>query len=193
MSPSTETGSQHSSAHSRKPKKENNRNPVLMLDLMTFKTQPCRNQLAHNPKKCFFYHEANKKDRRRPPTIYTSELCSYADRCSQGDNCYKAHNRVEDFYHPEKYKSKFCQNYPHKVESCDYGELCAFAHSESELSVDFLEKMEPDDDFYIFHFKTVWCPFSDKEHQRDCCVYAHNWQDFRRKPHTYNYSKDQCQ
>jgi hypothetical protein len=33
----------------------------------------------------------------------------------------------------------------------------------------------------------VWCPISDKEHQRDQCVYAHNWQDFRRQPHIYEY------
>ena len=75
-----------------------------------------------------------------------------------------SHNRVEDFYHPEKYKSKFCQSYPDKIYSCDYGDMCAFAHHENELSVDVLEKMEKDSDFYMFHFKTVWCPFSDKEH-----------------------------
>lgn len=86
-----------------------------------------------------------------------------------------AHNRVEDFYHPEKYKTKFCQSYPERVDACDYGDMCAFAHCESELSVDVLEKMEHDADFYMFHFKTVWCPFSDKDHQRDACVYAHNW------------------
>jgi len=70
--------------------------------------------------------------------------------------------------------------------------MCAFAHSESELSVNILEKMEKDVDFYMFHFKTVWCPFSDKEHQRDLCLYAHNWQDFRRAPHTYDYVNTQC-
>ena len=44
----------------------------------------------------------------------------------------------------------------------------------------------------MFHFKTVWCPYSDTSHARDACVYAHNWQDFRRKPHIYDYEKDQC-
>ena len=142
--------------------------------------------MAHNPKKCFFFHESNKKDRRRPPCSYTSELCEVASNCPIKDACQRAHNRVEDFYHPEKYKSKFCQTYPGRVDSCDYGDLCAFAHHESELSVDVLDKMEYDADFYMFHFKTVWCPFSDKDHQRDACVYAHNWQDFRRKPHLFD-------
>jgi hypothetical protein len=35
-----------------------------------------------------------------------------------------------------------------------------------------------DQDFYMFYYTTVWCPYSDREHQRDVCVYAHNWQDF---------------
>jgi hypothetical protein len=131
--------------------------------------------MAHNPKKCFFYHEANKKDRRRPPSTYVSEMCDVANNCPNKEACHKAHNRVEDFYHPEKYKTKFCQTYPNRIDTCDYGDLCAFAHHESELSVDVLEKMERDADFYMFHFKTVWCPFSDKDHQRDICVYAHNW------------------
>lgn len=72
--------------------------------------------------------------------------------------------------------------------------MCAFAHSEDELSVDFLHKMEFDVDFYLFHFKTVWCPYNkdDKDHARDMCVYAHNWQDFRRKQHIFRYSEKQC-
>ena len=58
-----------------------------------------------------------------------------------------------------------------------------------------LHKMEHDTDFYLFHFKTVWCPFNDKNesHLRDECEYAHNWQDFRRKPHIFEYDgRIQC-
>ena len=124
-------------------------------------------------------------------------MCEYAEtgRCPNGDACPKAHNRVESFYHPEKYKAKFCNKWPHNVDSCDFGNLCAFAHNEDELSIDLLHRMEQDADFYMFHFKTVWCPFNDKikSHMRDECEYAHNWQDYRRKPHVYEYSsKEQC-
>jgi hypothetical protein len=107
-----------------------------------------------------------------------------------GDSCSRSHNRVEEFYHPEKYKVKFCSSYPDKLESCDYGDMCAFAHSEDEVTVDLLGKFEKNTDFYMFHFKTVWCPYSDTNHQRDACVYAHNWQDFRRKPHVFDYEKE---
>lgn len=89
--------------------------------------------------------------------------------------CSRSHNRVEEFYHPEKYKVKFCSSYPDKIESCDYGDMCAFAHSEEEVTVDLLDKFEKNPDFYMFHFKTVWCPYSDTNHARDFCVYAHNW------------------
>ena len=91
-------------------------------------------------------------------------MCKYAEtgRCPDGDSCPKAHNRVESFYHPEKYKSKFCNKWPHNVDSCDFGNMCAFAHYEEELSTDLLHRMEHDADFYMFHFKTVWCPFNDK-------------------------------
>lgn len=52
--------------------------------------------------------------------------------------------------------------------------------------------MHPKDmDFYLFHFKTSWCPFT-KDHNKAQCVYAHNWQDFRRKPHIFNYDAYMC-
>jgi len=154
---------------------------VRLLDLVNFKTQPCKLQMTHNPKKCFYYHDANKMmDRRRPLGTYISEMCSSvqqdsAAECQYGDSCVFAHNKVEDFYHPEKYKTKFCRTYPDKVDTCDYGDMCAYAHSEEELSVDLLHKFVHDDDFYMFHFKTVWCPLADTKHPRDECVYAHNW------------------
>ena len=39
----------------------------------------------------------------------------------------------------------------------------------------------------MFYFKTEWCPFNT-EHNKAQCVYAHNWQDFRRKPHLFSYN-----
>ena len=119
---------------------------------------------------------------------YSSDTCPYtlnggsSSDCPQGDSCIQSHNRVEEFYHPEKYKVKFCQAFPHKIDNCEYGDMCAFAHKEEELTVDLLNKMELNTDFYMFHFKTVWCPYAESNHARDACVFAHNWQDFRRKP-----------
>ena len=102
--------------------------------------------------------------------------------CPDGDACQYAHNIVEEFYHPEKYKAKFCQSFTDVKIQCKYGDYCAFAHSENEISVDLIDKYEKDVDFFLFHFKTAWCPYQEKDHQRENCVYAHNYQDFRRKP-----------
>lgn len=44
-----------------------------------------------------------------------------------------------------------------------------------------------DDDFYMFYYKTEFCPFNLTEHDKSKCVYAHNWQDYRRKPDIYPY------
>ena len=80
---------------------------VPMLDLNFFKTQPCKLSKSHNPKRCVYYHG---QDRRRPLGTYTSELCEEGDKaCRAQLNCEKAHNRVEELYHPEKYKSKYCK------------------------------------------------------------------------------------
>jgi hypothetical protein len=165
------------------------------LDLNLFKTMPCNlDPQGHNLKKCPFYHDY-KKDRRRPLGFYQSEKCWYVDHhqeCPYGEGCDKAHNRVEEFYHPDKYKAKFCSSYLNGPRECEYGEFCSFAHNERELSVELIEKFEPDMDFYIFHFKTVWCPYREDDHERDVCVYAHNWQDYRRKPSIFSYSQDMC-
>ena len=44
--------------------------------------------------------------------------------------------------------------------------------------------MTRNQEFYMFYFKTEWCPYNT-EHNKAQCVYAHNWQDFRRKPHLF--------
>lgn len=49
--------------------------------------------------------------------------------------------------------------------------------------------MTKDADYYMFYFKTEWCPFN-KDHNKAQCDYAHNWQDFRRKPHIFNYNPE---
>ena len=43
----------------------------------------------------------------------------------------------------------------------------------------------------MYDFKTIWCPYITK-HDRSQCVYAHNSQDFRRKPHIVQYQNTSC-
>ena len=140
------------------------------LDLTLFKVKPCNTDTnSHNLKRCPYYHD-QKKDQRRPLGSYQSEICRSVLKnweCSKGDKCEKAHNRVEEFYHPDKYKAKFCASFIEKTGECEYGDYCSFAHSESEISIELIDKFPHDSDFYMFHFKTVWCPYNETKHQRD--------------------------
>lgn len=163
------------------------------LDLVNFKAKLCPIPSQHNHKHCPFYHGPN--DYKRPGNFYSSELCEYAanpDKCPAGEQCTKAHNRVEQLYKPEKYKTKFCSYYPNKLHMCEYGSFCSFAHSEEDIKIELIHNYEFDDDFYMFHFKTSWCPFNLTYHDKGQCVYAHNWQDYRRKPNIANYEPVSC-
>jgi len=51
--------------------------------------------------------------------------------------------------------------------------------------------MKKDEDYYMHHFKTEWCPLT-KEHNKAMCEYAHNWHDFRRKTQIFLYDCELC-
>ena len=119
-------------------------------------------------KRCPKYHDESK-DRRRKLGTYRSDLCPNMNKskkkiCALGDTCTFSHNTVEKFYHPEMYKAKFCESYTSGSRVCEYGDFCAFAHTEAEISIDLVERFDRDADFYMFHFKTTWCPYQEREH-----------------------------
>jgi len=102
-----------------------------------------------------------------------------------------AHSNVERLYHVEKYKTKFCSQ---SAQDCPYSYFCSFAHSELDLKTRLVHKYPKTPEFFMFYFKTEWCPFLTREHNKAKCVYAHNWQDFRRKPHLFDYDPQElCQ
>lgn len=165
------------------------------LDLSWFKTKACHKHSAfHNHKHCIYYH--SKKDRRRDISQipYSPEICDYVARgldCKDGDNCKYSHNKVEQAYHPDKYRQKFCSYFPASIGSCEYGKFCSYAHSETELKGVLMHYFTQDVDFFIFHFKTQFCPYT-AAHDRSLCIYAHNWQDFRRDPLKHQYQAVSC-
>lgn len=168
--------------------------PSREFNIDTFKTIRCTVKGNHNPKVCVCYHF--DKDRRRSPRefLYSPTICYYISRnqiCPRGDNCEYSHNKVEQLYHPEKYKKKFCLYHPHNLQKCDYGNYCSFAHSESEIQIELLHNLQKDTHFYVNKYKTVYCPYI-YEHDRNQCIYAHNPQDFRRSPLLYKYEPSQC-
>lgn len=170
------------------PKSGVQKSGLKLLELGEFKVLPCRVMQQHNHKHCGFYH--SYKDKRRV-SGYSADLCPMADNCARGDSCPKAHNRVEQLYHPDKYKTKFCTQYPDKLDGCDYAQYCSFAHSDQEIKLPLIHHMKRDHSFYMYQFKTVWCPFI-ATHDKALCVYAHNWQDYRRNPNDSPYEAVAC-
>ena len=151
------------------------------LDLDSFKSKPCPFPQQHNQKQCLYFHSAS--DRRRVHMFYSSDRCPLSKHlhCPREDTCQKSHSTAEQLYHPEKYKKKMCHEYPDRLRECEYGEYCCFAHCEAELNIELIHEYEKDQDFYIFYSKTERCPFNH-EHNKSICAYAHNWQDYRRRP-----------
>lgn len=72
---------------------------------------------------CLYYH--NEKDRRRPNFNDYSHIPCQKSNCS----CERSHNKIEQLYHPTRYKTKFCQFYHKDPNACDYRDFCSFAHS----------------------------------------------------------------
>lgn len=87
---------------------------------------------------------------------------------------------------PARHKQRFCASYP-DVSQCRRGASCTFAHSREEAQTRLLtpeqEQQAPSaltDAFFMYEFKTLWCPIG-VQHDWQTCVYAHNYQDARRK------------
>lgn len=175
-------------------KRVSNSDAVEHLNLKTFKVKPCLDNNEHSYKQCRYYHDF--RDRRREGNHYRPEFCSFAEipeNCLHGDSCLQAHSQSEVLYHPENYKTKFCRHYPSDVELCEYGSFCPFAHSDQDIRIELIHSYKYDEDFYMFHYKTVWCPFDLIQHDKISCVYAHDCQDYRRKPHLFSYEPVICQ
>lgn len=99
---------------------------------------------------------------------------------------------VEHFYHPKKYKTKFCATLGKDQKGkCSYSDFCSFAHSEDELKIKILHRMEKTPEFFKYTYKTVYCPFNHP-HDKSTCEYAHNVQDFRRDPRSTPYKAEIC-
>lgn len=164
------------------------------LDLNSFKVKPCNKEEQHNHRTCQFYH--TELDKRRSPLVvnYEAHFCPQMANlgfCQLDGACTECHSPAEMAYHPTKYRQKFCAFFPDKLESCVYGKYCSYAHGEEEIQTTLLHNYKRDVDFYLYHFKTIFCPYSTP-HDRSKCTYAHNWQDFRRDPSKWSYNTRAC-
>ena len=117
--------------------------------LYNYATKPCtESSSACANNMCANYHYDNK--RRRHPKLYkySAEPCvnvrpdglaqwKRPSCCPLGDSCGSAHTLLECMYHPSIYKTQLCSKFderdPSTWKRCQWGRLCAHAHSRSEL------------------------------------------------------------
>lgn len=160
------------------------------LDLSRFKTEKCPKEVCRNKKACPFYHD--QSDSRRDPakTPYLPEYCEFGKDCLSKQICMFAHNKYEFNYHPLKYKKKYCKHII-EISTCKYGKYCYHAHNDQDIKIQLIHTMQKNDDFFIFKFKTEFCPFP-MDHNVYKCVYSHSWEDFRRDILKTPYSKVKC-
>ncbi|CAD7932748.1 unnamed protein product, partial [Amoebophrya sp. A120] len=126
-------------------------------------------------------------------------LCRFGDNCPLMMDCPFAHSKTELLVHPAKFKTRCCDSfkcfddnccflcgsYPNPS-NCPYGTRCRFAHRRQELGNLLFRPSEENvqeitDEFLILKYKTKWCPHL-YQHNWTYCVYAHNYQDYRRNP-----------
>lgn len=148
---------------------------ALSLQLDRFRTKICRLR-CKNTQRCTDSHSCADTRRRLREYRYGKFLCPTPSRCDY-PNCSFAHSASEQLYHPDFYKKEYCGFFANG--SCVYGEACAYAHSDYEVRVRPLHLFALDVTFFFFEFKAEFCPFNVK-HNKFTCLYAHNWQDYKR-------------
>jgi hypothetical protein len=47
--------------------------------------------------------------------------------------------------------------------------------------------------FYMFKYKSSWCPNKKDSHDSKSCIYAHHTRDFRRPPDIFKYLAEDCE
>eukprot|EP00347_Sterkiella_histriomuscorum_P013839 403363168 len=70
-----------------------------------------------------------------------------------------------------------------------------YVSAEQKLQPDDLQSLRQTldpDMFYIYRYKTAYCPQKNVKHDWAQCIYAHKPQDFRRPPDQYSYWPDDC-
>jgi len=54
-------------------------------------------------------------------------------------------------------------------------------------------KSKHSDSFFMYRYKTSYCPNIANKHDWTLCIYAHRFTDYRRPPDLFDYSPDECQ
>lgn len=162
---------------------------LVLLDLENYKTTRCGSKKPFSECRCTCVYYHSDKDVRRPWKRFRYAASRCEGNCLK-QNCKFSNNIIEQKYHPTLYKKKFCRKLL-CLDGCEFGDVCPYAHGERELKIRPLHLLPIDRNFMFFEFKSQFCPFSWQRHNGFSCVYAHNWQDFKR-PYFYGQLPELC-
>ena len=75
----------------------------------------------------------------------------------------------------------------------DYVPDCLTTFDPLLNNLDYLYKNIEVFTFYMFKYKTSWCPNKKDSHDSKSCIYAHHTRDFRRPPEIFKYLPEDCE
>ena len=115
-----------------------------------------------NKKLCLNYHD--KGDKRRDPELYEAKLYPNLfknnkliknGKCDSGDECDKAHNLYEYFYHPTKFRKLKCKQENNKGKFCKERLICPYYHESDIDCGENGESMMLDPDLITDYYKSL--------------------------------------
>ena len=121
-----------------------------------------------NKKLCLNYHD--KSDKRRDPELYQAKLCPNLFKnnklikggiCDLGDECDKAHNLYEYFYHPAKFRKLKCKQEDNKGKFCKERLICPYYHESDIDCGEDGESMKLDPDLITDYYKSLMINYED--------------------------------
>ena len=73
-----------------------------------------------------------------------------------------------------------------------YEDFAADESSSPESTSPVKEKSKHTDNFFMYRYKTAYCPNIANKHDWTLCIYAHRFTDYRRPPDHFVYSPEEC-
>lgn len=163
--------------------------PLNKLYLMTFRKDKCATECTLPG--CFSYHAAQRPRRVPLPDHsqhgwnYLPALCKHSKTCKFADNCYFAHSREEQNFHPLRFRVKFCKFAGSS--NCAQGAHCPFAHNAGELRSSGVQGKR---EFSLSTYKTAMCAVPGCIDST--CLDYHSRADKRRVLGQHQYSHRKC-
>ena len=75
----------------------------------------------------------------------------------------------------------------------DYVPECMLNYKPFNLNLEEEQKAVALFTFYMFKYKSSWCPNKKDSHDSKSCMYAHHTRDFRRPPELFKYIAEDCE